>query len=273
MLRGLSNAGLGPIEDPFQYMELAAKYGFHSVELDAAKIIEKYGKEQVLAALDRYQLRVGAFDLGVQWRESEKQFEADLLSLPAKLYTQSLLGAKTCTTYILPSTDQLPAAFAIHAVNRLRRCAQLLEPYDISLALEFVGPHHLRTAWKYPFIYTLDDTLALIHAIQMPNVGLLVDAYHCYTTALSWDDLRSVPSSLIKYVHINDAKPLPVHELLDHDRLYTGEGVIDLAAFIAALRDVGYEGIVAQEVLTSEAPPSLEDALLRTRIGYDVLFN
>lgn len=272
MLKGLSNAGLGPIEDPFHYMELAAKHGFHAVELNAAQMIEHYGQARVLSALERYQLKVGAFDLGVQWRDSEKQFEADLLSLPARVYAQSLLGSKVCTTYILPSTDLLPAAFTISTINRLRRCARLLQPYDISLALEFVGPHHLRTMWKYPFIYTLDDTLALIQAIQMPNVGLLVDAYHCYTTSLSWEDLRSLPSSLIKYVHINDAKPLPVHELLDGDRLYTGEGVIALADFIAALRDAGYEGIVAQEVLTSEVPVSLEDALLRTKFGFDVLF-
>lgn len=273
MLRGLSNAGLGPIEDPFHYMKLAAQHGFHAIELNATQMFEQYGKERVLSALQQYHLTAGAFDLGVQWRDSEKQFEIDLLGLPARVYAQSLLGSKVCTTYILPSTDLPSAAFAIHAINRLRRCAQLLQPYDISLALEFVGPHHLRTRWKNPFIYTLDDTLAFIQAIQMPNVGLLVDAYHCYTTELSWEDLRSLSSSLIKYVHINDAKPLPIDQLLDNDRLYTGEGVIDLPAFISALHDAGYQGIVAQEVLTSEVPPSLEDALLRTKIGYDVLFN
>jgi len=272
MLRGLSQAGLGPINDYMHYIELAAQYGFQAVELDAALLIEQYGKARVTEQLDRFRLTAGAFDLGVQWRESEKQFQADLLRLPARIYAQSLLGAKVCTTYILPSTDLSPAHFALKTVNRLRSCAKLLQPYDISLALEFVGPHHLRSRWKHPFLYTLEDTLALIDAIQMPNVGLLLDAYHCYTTALSWEEIRSLPPSLVKYVHVNDAKPLPIEQLHDQDRLYTGEGVIDLASFIAALRDIGYSGIIAQEVLTSEQPPSLEDALFRTKMGFDVLF-
>ena len=60
------------------------------------------------------------------------------------------------------------------ATRRLRTCAQILGAYGIRLGLEFVGPHHLRTAWKHPFIWTLDETLDWIDAIGEPQCRLAV---------------------------------------------------------------------------------------------------
>ena len=57
------------------------------------------------------------------------------------------------------------------ATTRLRACANILGAYGIRLALEFVGPHHLRTQWKNPFIWTVQETLDWIDAIGEPNVG------------------------------------------------------------------------------------------------------
>ncbi len=78
---------------------------------------------------------------------------------------------------------------------------------------------------------------------------MLLDSYHWYTNGLSTDDLLQLRAEDIVHVHINDAKDLPIAELLDHERLYPGEGVIDLAGFLESLRKIGYKGAVAQEVL------------------------
>lgn len=53
----------------------------------------------------------------------------------------------------------------------------------------------------------------------------------------------------------------------------TGEGVLGLKGFVGALRNIGYDGPVAQEVLMPM--PTEEDRkelILRTKAGFDRLF-
>ncbi|UUZ89861.1 sugar phosphate isomerase/epimerase [Paenibacillus sp. P25] len=138
------------------------------------------------------------------------------------------------------------------ATRRLRTCAEILEAYGIRLGLEFVGPHHLRTRWANPFIWDIPSTLDWIDAIGKKNVGLLFDAYHWYTTEAGYEDILKLGASQIVHVHINDAPDVPVAEVLDNDRLYPGEGVIPLADFLRGLRQIGYSGVVAQEILTPQ---------------------
>ena len=42
MLRGLTRAGLGKIESNEQFIELAAKYGFQAVDIDALSLVEAH---------------------------------------------------------------------------------------------------------------------------------------------------------------------------------------------------------------------------------------
>lgn len=261
MLKALTRAGLGPIEAEVQLIQYAATYGFDGVEVDPCKLVNEIGIDKAITLFQEQDITAAAFALSVNWQHSEETFQRELLQLPHRAYTASQLGCKVCTTYILPSTDQDVVPFSFHTVRRLRTCAQLLQPYGITLALEFVSPHHLRTAWKHPFIHTMDDTLSLIDAIALPNVGLLLDSYHWYCNEMTISQLQLLSPHQIAYVHINDAKALPVHELLDNDRLYPGAGVIDLQGFLQALFRIGYVGFVAQEILSPHTPTDNEQAL------------
>jgi sugar phosphate isomerase/epimerase len=275
MLRGLTRAGLGEVSEDKRLIERAAENGFQAVEIDAAGLIETYGLEGARELLNSNGMAMGAFDLGVDWRSSEDDFLGSLALLEARAKAAALLGCDTCCTYILPSTDASPAVLAIHAVRRLRKCADIIGACGMKLGLEFVGPHHWRTAFKHPFIHTMEDTLAFMDAIDRPNIGLLLDCYHWHTNGLTTLDIERLSASQIVYVHINDAKPMAVEQLLDNDRLYPGEGVIDLSGFLGSLRKIGYTGVVAQEVLMPNgdgAQPTLEEALLRSKAGFDRVF-
>ncbi|WP_054024454.1 sugar phosphate isomerase/epimerase family protein [Bacillus sp. FJAT-28004] len=276
MLRGLTRAGLGEIRDEKRLIELAAENGFQAVEIEATSLIETYGLEVARELLNSNGMAMGAFDLGVDWRSGEEDFQGSLAFLEARSKAAALLGSKICCTYILPSTAISPAVLAVHAVSRLRKCADILSAYGMRLGLEFVGPHHWRTEFKYPFIHTMEDTLAFIAASDRPNIGLLLDSYHWHTNGLTTGDLERLSANQIVYVHINDAKAMPVEQLLDHDRLYPGEGVIDLSGFLHSLRNIGYSGVVAQEVLMpygDGAQASMEEAILRSKVGFDRVFS
>lgn len=273
MLRGLSKAGLGALASQRELIELAGRYGFQSVELDPLALIQECGLEDAQELLRSNGVVLASFGLPVEWRTTEERFLEDLEGLVAYASAAKSLGCVSSCTYILPSTDEKAAHFMAIATRRLRECAVLLADYGISLGLEFVGPHHLRTRWANPFIWTLDETLDWIDAIGEPNVGLLLDSYHWYTTGLAAADVEALLRSQIVHVHLNDAPAVPVEEALDNGRLYPGEGVIDLASFLRALEQIGYDGHVTQEILSSEPPAGTPEQLAkRSQEGFDKVF-
>lgn len=273
MLRGLSRAGFGNLDSEEQWIKLAAESGFQAVDIDAKGLIDRNGAEQAKALLADHRMTIGAIGLPVEWRSDEATFRAGLPALVDAAEAASMLGCTSCCTYILPSTDMKSAHFMALATQRLRLCADILGAYGIRLGLEFVGPHHLRTRWAHPFIWTMEETLDWMQAIHAPNLGLLFDAYHWYTTGGTISDIHKLKPEQIVHVHINDASNIPVEEVLDNNRLYPGEGVIDLAGFLRALSDIGYKGVVAQEVLTPEPPSaSMEELMARSKAGFDKVF-
>ncbi|GIQ62559.1 sugar phosphate isomerase [Paenibacillus cisolokensis] len=272
MIKGLTRAGAGDAGSLKQFAELAARHGFGAVDASGGELrqwAEEAGLDAALDALDAIGVRIGSIGLPVEWRESEEQFRAGLPKLAQDAEIAAQFGVTACCTYILPSTDDNAARFMAVATRRLRTCARLLGAYGISLGLEFVGPHHLRTRWANPFIWSMEDTLEWIAAIGEPNVGLLLDAYHWYTTGADEAAIAKLRPEQITHVHLNDAKAVPVEEALDNDRLYPGEGVIDLGTFLRTLHRIGYKGVVAQEILTPEPPrESAETLIARSAEGF-----
>jgi sugar phosphate isomerase/epimerase len=255
MITGLTTAGIGNVQGIEKLVELAGENGFGTVDTggqELRNLITGKGLDGAKAYLNEHRVQIGSIGLPVEWRHSDEQFREGLETLVKDAEAASLLGCKSCCTYVLPSTDYNAAHFMAIATKRLRVCAQILNQYDIRLGLEFVGPHHLRTAWKNPFIWDMEATLDWIDAIGESNVGLLFDAYHWYTTGGTQEEILSLDASQIVHVHINDAKKVPVEEVLDNDRLYPGDGVIDLAGFLQSLEKIGYKGVVAQEILSKE---------------------
>lgn len=272
MIRGISQAGLGHISTE-ELVRSARQYGFGAVDINTDTLIADHGIEGTRQLLEDHQVIIGSIGLPVEWRQSDSTFREQLTSLAVTAHHASLLGCQRCCTYILPATDESPAAYMAQSIVRLRQIASILDAYGIRLGLEFVGPYHLRTAWKYPFIHTVADTLTMIDGIDRSNVGLLVDAYHCYTTDFTADDLRQLRPDQIVHVHINDARDVSLDQVLDNDRLYPAEGVIDLPAFLQALQDIGYTGVVAQEILSKESPTdSIASLWERSQRGFDHAF-
>ncbi|WP_405113336.1 sugar phosphate isomerase/epimerase family protein [Paenibacillus sp. FSL K6-1217] len=273
MLRGLTLSGLGAVESDERFIELAGNGGFQAVDLDARGLIQRLGVDGARAKLQQHGIVIGAIGLPVEWRADEDRFRAGLTGLTEAAAAARSLGCTRCCTYILPSTDAKPAHFLAVATRRLRICAQILGAYGIRLGLEFVGPHHLRTAWKYPFIWTMEETLDWIDAIGEPNVGLLLDAFHWHTNGQSPDDIERLQAQQIVHVHINDAPDIPLEAVRDNGRLYTGEGVINLEGFLRGLQHIGYDGIVSQEVLTADQPEDKpEQLIVRSKAGFDRVF-
>ncbi len=89
---------------------------------------------------------------------------------------------------------------------------------------------------------------------QAPNVGLLLDSWHWYTSHGTVDELLRLSNKDIVHVHVNDApKGIDVDQQVDSRRaLPVTTGVIDMKGFINALVKVGYDGPVECEPFDQE---------------------
>ena len=86
-------------------------------------------------------------------------------------------------------------------------------------------------------IDSCDDVIALMDAVDRPNVGAMFDTYHTLYR-------NEVPSD---YVYRLGKRLKHVH-LADVNRDAPGSGVVDYVSLIQALRDVGYDGYLAMEI-------------------------
>jgi sugar phosphate isomerase/epimerase len=107
-----------------------------------------------------------------------------------------------------------------------------------------------------PFVWTLEDTLALAEA-SGPSIGVTLDAWHWYHSGGTVADIRAASASRIVHVHVSDARPMRAELVRDDMRWLPGEGVIDLVGFFRALKAIGYRGGVAPETIGPRIPPDM----------------
>jgi sugar phosphate isomerase/epimerase len=140
------------------------------------------------------------------------------------------LGARAV---LVAGDDTDPARLA----DSYARLCQLMQPYGISVDLEFM---------PWTAVPNARAALSVIEAAgRPPNAGILVDALHFDRSATTLDDLRALPRRLLHYAQICDAPGRTQHgrdftaEEMIHtarcERLQPGEGGIDLAGLFAAL--------------------------------------
>jgi sugar phosphate isomerase/epimerase len=88
----------------------------------------------------------------------------------------------------------------------------------------------------------------LLNMVAALNLGLLLDTWDLVACGGSLDIVRKLPLHQIVAVNVADMPPsVPVAELDEKSRLLPGteNGRIDVAGFLALLREMGYEGPVS----------------------------
>ncbi|MEZ4713860.1 MAG: sugar phosphate isomerase/epimerase family protein [Caldilineaceae bacterium] len=253
MFINLSPGTIGVKANLTESLALAQRHGFSGIDFsmsEVADLLDQQGADAVRALFDQAGIRPGAWGYPVDFRNAEAAWQEGMAALPRLAQAAQTLGLDRCSTWIMPCSDERTFAenFEFHAA-RLRPGAQILADHGVRLGLEWVGPKTLRDTRKHPFIHTMQGMLELGDAIGAGNVGLLVDAYHVYTSHGSNEDIRGLRAAQVVNVHVNDApQGLAIDEQLDGVRDLPGAtGVLDLTGFLHALRHIGYDGPVTAE--------------------------
>lgn len=252
MFRNLCPGAIGVPANLQQSLEYAKLGGFGGIDVPMGEIIpmiEAQGADAAKALFVDNGLQLGGLGVPVRWMGAEEDWQADLAALPAFCQAAQAIGGTRAATWMPSWHDERDweENWQWH-IARLKPVAQIMGEYGVRLGLEFLGPKTLRDGHKYDFIHTAEQMVELCAELG-PNAGLLLDAWHWYTSAGTLDDLAKLTNANVVYVHINDAPPgLALDEQKDNVRALPGEtGVIDLSGFLQALKTMGYDGPVTPE--------------------------
>lgn len=241
-----------PALEPF--VRSAAKYGFEGIDYPIESI-DKLAREKspdfVKELIATHNLHLASFLLPVEFHLDEITFKSGLENLPRLIKLAKKLHYSCCCTWIPPSIDQPPVLYLCRIVKRFRQCIEILNDYDIPLAIEWIGPAHLRTK-KYDFIYTLEGAMLLKETIGLEGVGLLLDSFHWFTSESNLSEIKNLSVNDIVHVHVNDAPNVSIEKQLDNKRLFPGKGIIDLKRLLGVLKKKGYQGYLSVETLNEK---------------------
>jgi sugar phosphate isomerase/epimerase len=243
-----------PIRVPFtRQLELAQANRFGALDLPVAHLLSMRRTAVVPEVKEMYSkhgLRCGGWQLPFSQEADQAIFSAGLRRLSRAAEIAKALGSQWCFSWIEPFSDELTfAANTARYVERMRLIADVLGENECRIGLEAIGPKSLLVGRRHPFVHTIPGALELLAAIDRPNVGLLLDSFHWYTSHGGVAELNALKANQVVYVHINDAIPgIGIDEQLDDVRLLPGaSGVIDLVTFLQVLDGIGYDGPVAVE--------------------------
>jgi len=247
--RELATGPIG-VQVPFaEAARLAQEHGFEalSVEVDTLSALGPSQAKDILAA---HGLRTGSAGMPVNFRGDEATFKEGLSAFSAQATLLQAAGCNRVLTWIMPFHETL--SYAENYQQLRRRTASLcavMADHGIRYGLEFVGPRTLRAGKPNPFIHDIPGLLELIDAVGASNLGILLDAFHWYTTGSRTADLARLTDALVVGVHVNDARAgRTADEQIDRERAMPGEtGVIDIRTFLRALDGMGYTGPVIVE--------------------------
>jgi sugar phosphate isomerase/epimerase len=233
-------------------IELAARHGFESVGVDGAYLASLSDDQlaELKALVKSKSLVFGAAGLPVEFRRDQDKFEETLKGLPAVASGLQRAGLDRISTWLTPCDGKSTYLQNFHQhTARLGEVAKVLKDHNVRLGLEYVGPKTSWSSQRYPFIHTMAEMKELIAAINTGNVGLQLDSWHWWNAGETAADILSLKGSDIIAIDLNDAPAgIPKDQQVDnHRELPCATGVIDLAAFLNALNQIGYDGPIRAE--------------------------
>jgi sugar phosphate isomerase/epimerase len=251
MFKNFNPAALGITGHQSEIIELALTYGFAGMDLnvvDFATRARLKGMEYARRLIDSAQIRLGSFQLPLDWDTDDDTFQKDLKKLPEYAQAAATVGCTRCIATLAPGSDKRPyhENFEFHR-KRFQDICKALEPAGVRFGIGFRGLESVRKNQPLQFVHDLDALTLLLNMVAAPNMGLLLDVWEVFASGGSLETVQKVPVQQIVAVHMADMPAAtPLAELDEKSRLLPGSegGRIDMPAFFTVLKVSGYDGPV-----------------------------
>ncbi|MBN1395828.1 MAG: sugar phosphate isomerase/epimerase [Pirellulales bacterium] len=251
MFKNLNPSALGITGHQSEIIELALTYGFAGMDLNVVEFASRAklkGMDYAKRLIQSANIRVGTFALPLQLAGDDETFQEQLKKLPEYASHAAELGCSRATAVLAPADDARPyhENFEFHR-GRLQEVCAALEPSGVRLAVGFQAAEYLRRDWAFQFIHDLDALTLLMNMAASANLGLLLDVWDVVACGGNLESVRKLPVEQIVAVQVADMpSDASFPDLDEKSRILPGgeNGRIDVAGFIAVLREAGYDGPV-----------------------------
>jgi sugar phosphate isomerase/epimerase len=241
-------------------IEIAGKAGYAAIELwhdDIDAHLAAGGTlREIRKALDDQNLEVPTTIYLKGWFETTGAAHTAELDECKRRMTQA---AEVGAIHVIAGP---PAGMADHdqGARNYRELLQMGLALGVKPAMEFLG--------FVDDINTIEDALEIITKADHPAGTIVLDPFHIFRGGGSPESIAKLRASQVAIMHFNDSPKNPPREQQhDKDRVYPGDGHLDLKRELALLRQIGYDGWLSLELFREDlwAANPLEVA----RIGLD----
>lgn len=232
-------------------IRIAAEAGYGAIELwheDMDAYARDGGSlEDVKKALADSGLQVPTTIYVKGWFESEGDDYQRALEECRRRMQQ---GAEVGATYVIAGP---PAGVADRdrGAEHYRELLALGREIGIKPAMEFLG--------FVDDINTIEAAWEIVEKAGDPDGTIVLDPFHIFRGGGDPESIANIPGERIAVFHFNDAPAnLPREQQHDRNRVYPGDGHLDLKHMVELVRGTGYRGCISlelfNEVLWTEDP-------------------
>jgi sugar phosphate isomerase/epimerase len=250
MYKNLSPKALGVSGRQSELIELALTYGFRGLDVDVADLAKRakvHGVSQAIRFLESAKIKVGGFELPVNWLGNDTDFQNQLKQLDEAMQVATAIKATRCLVTIAPANDErsFQDNFEFHR-QRLTQVAEVLAKSNVRLGIGFNAVRKNREGKTFQFIHQAETMLQLLKNISAKNVGLLLDTFHWTLGGGAIDQLKDLKPDQIIAVRLADYPTSADPEKLEDSsrKLPLEEGSVDCAAIVSLLTQKKYDGPV-----------------------------
>jgi sugar phosphate isomerase/epimerase len=247
-----SAGNVGPLDDPeispfsaIERIHAVASTGWAGIGFgqdDLRVIRETVGFPAIRAEIESAGLGHVEVELASGWwRDDDLRWRGTWELLLEAAHGLQASFVKIGTAFGSPVNDITPF------VKPLRRIADEAAAIGTRVALEPL---------PFALIGSMPQGADLIRAADHPSAGLLVDFWHVFRADTTLAELvECLDSNIVFGVELSDAQLESIGTLFEDTRdrrTLIGHGAQDVAGFIRAMRDVGFDGPWGVEILSAE---------------------
>lgn len=227
-----------------QSFERVARYGYDAIELVGEPANHDVAEVRALSL--KHRIKVSSLcsiffgperDLvaaEAENREKAKKYVRDLVDFAATIDCPMVIIRPAPFGKISPTSDD--ASEWAWAVEGIRQSADYGAQKNIKFCIE---------AWNRYETYfgnTIVQVLKLRNAVDRPNVGVMGDSFHMAIEERSVPEAYRIAGKHLFHVHFADS-----------NRAAPGAGHTDFGPILRTLREIGYDGYIAFELLPAAA--------------------
>jgi sugar phosphate isomerase/epimerase len=270
MFKNLSPSALGISGHQSEIIELALTYSFGGMDLNVTDFTTRArlkGMPYALRLIKSAKIRLGTFQLPLDWDADEEVYQRELKKLPEYAQAAAAAGCTRATATLAPAGDKRPyhENFEFHR-RRFQEICKVLEPCGVRLGVAFQAAEYLRKSQAFQFIHDLDALLLLLNMVAAPNIGVVLDLWDIVAAGGSLESVRKVnPAQIVAVQAADMPADVALADLDEKSRLLptTENPRIDLTTLLVYLKEIGYDGPVTPKPSRGVLPSRRRDVVVR----------